>query len=70
MLVDLSFYGKADLPPELFNYTHITRLILKAHGLRGINAEIGQLKHLIQLDLSSYNIKTREWHTFLDKYVG
>lgn len=69
MLIDLTNYGKVELPPELFNFHHITRLILRAHGLRNVSADIRKLSNLIQLDLCSFNMNTRAWHSFLDKYV-
>jgi len=69
MLVDLSYFGRSELPVEMFSSAHITRLILRAHGLSNVSSEIGNLKHLIQLDLCSYNNKINNWHTHLDKYI-
>ncbi|XP_067933784.1 leucine-rich repeat protein SHOC-2-like [Watersipora subatra] len=67
MLVDLSHYGCPELPPELFTFKEITRLVLRAHSLKTVSPDIRQLVNLILLDLCSFNMKNRECHTFLDK---
>ena len=69
MLVDLSFFGQSELPPELFSRVSITRLILRSHGLRVVSSQISQLRQLIQLDLCSYNPHSGEHHTNLDRLV-
>lgn len=46
------------LAPEIWNYTFITRLVMKENLIRQIPNEISRLKTLLMLDISHNSIKT------------